>query len=407
MIRKIAIVHTDFRLYWPARLRMLNSFLADRNIDLFIVEISGKGSPYSFASASGSDSGLRWTRLFESMKMEEIDAGDAVDAVCRKLDELQPDAVIAGPVAFPSGAASVRWCSLMRRPVVIFDDARLDDVPRPFYVDWIKRQVYSLVDAMVIPAPSHDSTCLHFGFRKDQLFYGVDVVDNDFFASGAVSDGVQPGTGDVFSAAPFFLAVGRQVAKKNWKMLLAAFREAIGNPAMNGWGLVFIGEGEEHAELVELSGDLQGSRVHFLPFRSQQELTGYYKQASALVLPSLQGESWGLVVNEAMASGLPVLVSRKCGCAEALVRDGDNGYVFDPDDQSCVERTLVKFAGLDDTHKREMGMASKGIIAEWGLDRFCRGMWNAVSFACANKKHSGSFAGRRIISYWNGRYRPT
>lgn len=407
MIRKIAIVHTDFRLYWPARLRMLNSFLADRNIDLFIVEISGKGSPYSFASASGSDSGLRWTRLFESMKMEEIDAGDAVDAVCRKLDELQPDAVIAGPVAFPSGAASVRWCSLLRRPVVIFDDARLDDVPRPFYVDWIKRQVYSLVDAMVIPAPSHDSTCLHFGFRKDQLFYGVDVVDNDFFASGAVSDGVQPGTGDVFSAAPFFLAVGRQVAKKNWKMLLAAFREAIGNPAMNGWGLVFIGEGEEHAELVELSGDLQGSRVHFLPFRSQQELTGYYKQASALVLPSLQGESWGLVVNEAMASGLPVLVSRKCGCAEALVRDGDNGYVFDPDDQCCVERTLVKFAGLDDTHKREMGMASQGIIAEWGLDRFCRGMWDAVFFACANKKRSGSFAGRRIISYWNGRYRPT
>ncbi|NTV93463.1 MAG: hypothetical protein HGA72_09470, partial [Chlorobiaceae bacterium] len=228
MIRKIAIVHTDFRLYWPARLRMLNSFLADRNIDLFIVEISGKGSPYSFASASGSDSGLRWTRLFESMKMEEIDAGDAVDAVCRKLDELQPDAVIAGPVAFSSGAASVRWCSLMRRPVVIFDDARLDDVPRPFYVDWIKTQVYSLVDAMVIPAPSHDSTCLYFGFRKDQLFYGVDVVDNDFFTSGAVSDGVQAGTGDVFSAAPFFLAVGRQVAKKNWKMLLAAFRQAIG-----------------------------------------------------------------------------------------------------------------------------------------------------------------------------------
>lgn len=407
MIRKIAIVHTDFRLYWPARLRMLNSFLADRNIELFIVEISGKGSPYSFASSSGSDSGLRWTRLFESMKMEAIDAGDAVDAVCRKFDELQPDAVIAGPVAFPAGAASVRWCSRRRIPLVVFDDARLDDVPRPFYVDWIKKQVYSLVDAMMIPAPSHDSTFLYFGFRQERLFYGVDVVDNDFFSSGAVSDGVQPGTGDVFSAAPFFLAVGRQVAKKNWKMLLAAFMQAIGNPAMNGWSLVFIGEGEEHAELVELSGGLHGSRVHFLPFRSQQELTGYYRQASVLVLPSLQGESWGLVVNEAMASGLPVLVSRKCGCAEALVHDGDNGYLFDPENLNGIACTLVKYAGLDDMQRREMGLASQRIIAEWGLDRFCRGMWDAVSFACANKKRSGSFAGRRIISYWNGRYRPT
>lgn len=407
MIRNIAIVHTDFRLYWPARLQRLNDFLARKGVGLSVVEIAGKGSPYCFDLGSGADSALQWTQLFASRRMEEIAAGEAADAVCRKLEELQPDAVIAGPVAFPAGAAAVRWCSSKRRPVVVFDDARLDDVPRPSYVDWIKRQVYSLVDAMMIPAPTHDSTYLHFGFRQEQLFYGVDVVDNDFFASEGIPSRPEPGAGDGFPDAPFFLAVGRQVVKKNWNKLLVAFRQAIGNPAMDGWSLVFIGDGEVHAELVELSGEFQGNRVYFLPFRSQQDLVHYYRRASALVLPSLFGESWGLVVNEAMASGLPVLVSRKCGCAEALVHDTVNGYVFDPDDLTGIEMALVKFAGFDAAQRSEMGEASQRIIADWGLDRFAKGAWDAVSFAHANGKRSGSFAGRRIISYWNGRYRPT
>lgn len=407
MIRSIAIVHTDFRLYWPARLRRLNDFLAGKGIGLFIVEVAGKGSPYRFASDPGADSELCWIQLFGSRNMEDIDGAEAADAVCRKLDELRPDAVVAGPVAFPAGAAAVRWCSRKGVPLVVFDDARVDDVPRPFYVDWIKKQVYSMVDAMVIPAPSHDSTCLYFGFRQEQLFYGVDVVDNDFFASGANASLREPEVGHPFFNAPFFLAVGRQVVKKNWKQLLVAFMQAIGNPALAEWSLVYIGDGEVHAELVELSGALLNARVHFLPFRSQQELLSYYRYASALVLPSLYGESWGLVVNEAMASGLPVLVSEKCGCAETLVHDTVNGYVFDPEDLSGIERALVRFAGLDDAQRREMGMASRRIVAEWGLSRFCQGVWDAVSFAHTKGKGSGSFAGRRIIRYWNGRYRPT
>lgn len=406
MIRKIVIVHTDFRLYWPSRLMRLNDFLAERAVELVIVEIAGKGSPYSFDSGSGAVKGLRWLQLFGDRGMEEIDAGEAAGAVIRKLDELDPDAVIAGPIAFPSGAASVRWCARKKRPVVVFDDARLDDVPRPFYVDWIKKQVYGLVDAMVIPAPSHDSTSRYFGFRQERIFYGVNVVDNDFFAFPGISAGAQQE--NPFPLGPFLLAVGRQVGKKNWKMLLNAFRHADDDPVLAGWSLVFIGDGEEHEELVALAGgETVGRRVHFVPFRTQEELAVYYRFAAALVLPSLYGETWGLVVNEAMAAGLPVLVSRQCGCVATLVRDGENGYVFDPGDQQGVERTLLQFAGLDPVRRIEMGRASKAIIAGWDMERFCRGMWDAVSFAHARGKRSPTLAGRIFISLWNGRYRPT
>lgn len=70
------------------------------------------------------------------------------------------------------------------------------------------------------------------------------------------------------------------------------------------------------------------TRIHFLPFQDQQEIKLVYRVANVFVLPSIS-ETWGLSVNESMASGTPVLVSNKCGCSFDLVKDGENGLVFE------------------------------------------------------------------------------
>lgn len=242
------------------------------------------------------------------------------------------------------------------------------------------------------------------GFIRSS-FFGVNAVDNDFFAQAAEVE--NKSIHEPFLDKPFFLAVGRQVGKKNWISLLNAFKRIAEQPVLDKWSLVFIGGGEEHEQLVVAAGELNGIRVHFIPFRKQADLLEYYRQASALILPSLYGETWGLVVNEAMASGLPVLVSRKCGCSDTLVRDGVNGYVFDPDNPTAIDNILLKFVSLSSVRRIEMGQASTDIIAEWGLDRFCHGMWDAVSYAYSEKKRQGSLPGQFIINFWNGRYRPT
>lgn len=121
----------------------------------------------------------------------------------------------------------------------------------------------------------------------------------------------------------------------------------------------------EHIEEVTLAG-----------FRQLEETTAYYGLAGAFVHPA-QVDQWGLVVNEAMAAGLPVLVSKRAGCAHDLIRDGENGFCFDPADASQLSRLLCKIASPD-TDRAAMGRRSREIIARWSPDRFAEGLWQAL-----------------------------
>ncbi|TLU83409.1 MAG: glycosyltransferase family 4 protein [Chlorobium sp.] len=400
---RVAFVHTDFRLYWPARVKALDEFLKEKGVTLSVVEIAGKGSPYSFDNVSNKQLFLDWCILFPDEAMEQISPDKAVRAVIDKLNKIKPDVVFAGAVAFPSGAAAIRWCLLNRKPVIIFDNARLEDVPRAFYINWAKKQLYRLVDAMLIPASSHVSTFRYFGLKTEQLFFGINCVDNQFFSDQA----------NIFSSLtvphnhPYLLAIGRQVRKKNWAKLISAYIAVRKTDPPNPFDLLFIGDGPEHDVLMNASGDEINRSIHFLPFKSQQELCVYYKHAEGLVLPSLYGETWGLVVNEAMASGLPVLVSGKCGCAETLVKHENNGFVFEPEDQTLIADVLEKFMSMSHKQRKAMGEISKNIIDEWGFERFCKGVWKAIEFVCSENKRSGTLSGKIISNFWNGRYNPT
>ena len=105
-------------------------------------------------------------------------------------------------------------------------------------------------------------------------------------------------------------------------------------------------------------------------FRQYDELPAYYGLAEAFVHAS-RTEQWGLVVNEAMASGLPVLVSRQCGCAPELVAHGTNGYQFDPNDQVALARCMAEIT-RDEEHRQMMGQASSRAHPRMGAGPLCK-----------------------------------
>ena len=129
--------------------------------------------------------------------------------------------------------------------------------------------------------------------------------------------------------------------------------------AGDAWHLVLLGDGELRGELERRIAlpDLAGA-VILRGFRQYDELPAFYGLARAFVHASTT-EQWGLVVNEAMAAGLPVLVSARCGCAQDLVRNGVNGFTFDPYDVEELAGLMQRVAAMTEGQRRAMGQASQ------------------------------------------------
>jgi 1,2-diacylglycerol 3-alpha-glucosyltransferase len=118
--------------------------------------------------------------------------------------------------------------------------------------------------------------------------------------------------------------------------------------------------------------------VHLPGFEPYDELPVYYALANAFVHASTN-EQWGLVVNEAIASGLPVIVSNRCGCAPELVNS--NGFTFDPTNEHELTARLLEMASLSDEKRKHHCDNSYRIAANFALERFGEGLERAARVA--------------------------
>ncbi len=159
---------------------------------------------------------------------------------------------------------------------------------------------------------------------------------------------------------------------------------------------MIAGDGPSRSELEACARNLRvEGGVIFAGLKTYRELPAMYALARAFIHASTR-DPWGLVVNEAMAAGSPVLVSERCGCAPDLVRDGDNGFTFDPwDVRDIAEKMLT--VHRDSSLRESMGRRSAEIIAEWGLQRFARGLKRAVEFAIERGPARGTLTSRAVL----------
>src|SRR5262249_21543307 len=177
----------------------------------------------------------------------------------------------------------------------------------------------------------------------------------------------------------------RFVPEKNRPRLVRAFaayrRSAGGRP----WDLVLVGDGPAAVE-VEDSVRESGcaGAIHRPGFLQADELSRWYAFAGAFVHPSLM-EPWGLVVNEAAACGLPLLVSDRAGCAETLVPEGprSTGRPFDPRGVEGMAAGLAWIAGLPESERRSLGLRAAEVVARWGPERFAIATIEALQIAIA------------------------
>jgi glycosyltransferase involved in cell wall biosynthesis len=171
------------------------------------------------------------------------------------------------------------------------------------------------------------------------------------------------------------LFCGKLIDKKRPFDLLKAY-ELVYNDSK---ALVYIGDGILRNELEHYVKEHNIRDVYFLGFKNQDELPKYYAIADIFVLPSTAGETWGLVVNEAMCFSVPVVVSDMVGCARDLVKHGENGFVYPVGDTNKLSEYLSKLLG-DDELRKKMGEYSFEIIQKWNYNEGVEKILTAIEY---------------------------
>jgi glycosyltransferase involved in cell wall biosynthesis len=220
------------------------------------------------------------------------------------------------------------------------------------------------------------------GIPHERIFMGYDVVDNEHFTAGAEAARSNASADRARYALPeeYFIACARFIEEKNLIGLISGFARYRQLAGARAWKLVLVGDGPERADVIRaISRFGVEDAVVLAGFRQYHELPVFYGLAGALVHASTR-DTWALVVNEAMASGLPVLVSEQCGCARDLVQAGANGFTFNPAEVERLAELMCELAH-GESDRRSMSQKSLDIISRWSIERFADSLWKATDAA--------------------------
>ena len=211
-------------------------------------------------------------------------------------------------------------------------------------------------------ACEHDKYYLAYGATEDKLMrYPFTSLKDEDIEKFVVSDEEKNKLRDKLAVKEekIVLAVGQFIHRKGFDVLLKATENFD-----NSVGFYFVG-GNPTEEYLNYKKD----NVHFIGFKNKSELKEYYRMSDMFVLPTRE-DIWGLVVNEAMANGLPVVTTDKCIAGLELVKQGENGYIVPVDNVEELSKS-IKFV-LENNVDNKMGEKSLEIIEDYTIEKMAK-----------------------------------
>lgn len=295
------------------------------------------------------------------------------------------DAVIVSGWYLKSYWQAIRACRKAGVPVLVRGDSQLQ-TPRSSLKRVAKSVTHALLlkqfDGFLYVGKRNAEYLKHYGADERRMFFVPHFVDNAWFAAQArAATGRRPEMRERWGAQDRTLValfVGKLIPEKRPN----DFVRAIGAARLGGIDVkgVFVGSGELESRAKALAAELEVP-VSFEGFRNQSELPSFYAAADVLVLPS-QSETWGLVVNEAMACGLPAIVSDAVGCAPDLIEEGLTGFTYPCGEApSLANRLAETFTLVDRRHSFQAALDGK--LACYNVERAIKGTLEAVHSSAA------------------------
>jgi 1,2-diacylglycerol 3-alpha-glucosyltransferase len=379
---KIAVLFYNLGGYHLARLNAARFACLQRGWEFAAVQIAETTAEHPWGEISLPDYVITLLPFQEGRDPTLQDPSRLIEC----LDQLNPDVVAIPGWGFDFARTALKWCRRHRRVPVLMSESKYDDAPRTWWKELAKRllSVRHFATALV-GGEKHHHYLNRLGMPADRIFTGYDVVDNHYFTE--VVDRLRSHANEMdipecVRGKKYFIAVNRFIPRKNLAALIAAFqRFADLRPADDDWDLVLLGDGSQKPELLRMAEQSGfAKRIHFPGFQSYSEISRWYAFASVFIHPAL-AEQWGLVVNEAMASGLPILLSKECGCYPDLMREAESGFSFDPTDVAELAKKMTVLAA-DSSLRHRMGIASREHIQQnFGPEKFGEGLLAAVDVA--------------------------
>jgi 1,2-diacylglycerol 3-alpha-glucosyltransferase len=378
--RRLVIHFRRFGPYHLARLASALDGLTSFGWDIVGLETASLDATYQWAPAI-EEAGLQRVTVFPGCIADQISPLAVINEFVKVLDRLQPVAVAIAGWSQSDALACLSWCRSNGVKAILMSETREADGDRSWWKEILKARLVSRFDSALVGGSSHQAYLRKLGFQGP-IRTGYDVVDDRFFAVQAErwrltqrDAACQP--------RPYLLASNRFIPRKNLPSLIEAYAHAIALCKAHAIvDLCLLGDGEQRQVLEALctayglatlhlapwdeqacAVSSQGPRVFFPGFRQIDELPRFYAHALGFVHPAL-AEPWGLVINEAMAAGLPILSSGNVGAAEDLLADGVNGYRFDPSSSASITQALLSFLNLTSKQRQQMGRHSHQLLSE-------------------------------------------
>ena len=311
------------------------------------------GYDYVFVANNSQDPG---THHFRGIVSDEL-----IPAVSK----WEPNVVLVYGWAYQAHLAALRHFHgrvpvLFRGDSTLLNETRsLKVLLRRLWLAW----VYRHIDCALFVGTENRRYFERHGVSEGKLVWAPHSVDNDRFADADGSAERQAKEwrrklGIAPSAQVVLFAAKLDTGKAPDRLVDAFLRRNHDDEH-----LVIAGVGELETRLREQAHSRPN--VHFIGFQNQSAMPAVYRLGDVFVLPSL-GETWGLAINEAMASHRPVIVSDRVGCARDLVSDQGTGIVYPAADPNGLTRALAQM--LDDPRGRlAMGIAARRLIQAWSL----------------------------------------
>lgn len=356
MATRLALIWEQFAPYHIDRIEAVGRRLAGR-VEVVAVEVATTSHTYDWKPSAGT----RHARKLTLFPGQSYDVVHPMRRFWRQWFAVAASKHVFIGIGYdrPDIIALSWLLRLTGCQVVVMTDSKFDDRPRRAWREWLKSLVLNAYTAAIVAGRRQGDFLRYLGFQRRRILPGYDTVSTSRIAAEA---GAAPMPS---FAARSFICIARLVPKKNLFSLVDAYVRYVELAAGAPRPLVIVGAGpldaslRRHclergvAELIEFTGFIDPAQV-------SQRLAA----SLALLLLSTE-EQWGLVVNEAVALGIPIVVSHAVGAGDALVRNLINGFIFEPAAIEGPARAMLQLASDEALWHR---MASASLARSWLAD---------------------------------------